>query len=419
MGRCVVVAVLVLAAASAGAEPVAVPEPSELALRWYRSGIALWAGGTLLSLAIPFAIFASGLSARLRDLATAGGRRGLFAASAIYAACFVALVSLLELPWSWYVGFVRPHAYGVSSQSLAKWSTDLAIETVLLAGIAALLLWLPLALVRRFPRRWWLACAGLSLPLAAFFLLVHPVWVAPLFNRFGSMQDHSLEARILALAEDAGIEGSRVFEVNKSVDTPMMNAYVTGIGGTKRIVLWDTLTSKLSPAEALAVMGHEMGHYVLHHVLLAIALTPLFVGAALYVVQRAVPPLLRRFAARTGVRDLGDLAAVPLAIALLQLAAFALNPAACAVSRGVEHEADRFALELTRDNEAMARAFVALQASNLGHPRPARWLVWARYTHPPLGDRIDFANAYRPWETGEPLRYADRFTPRDAPRSTP
>ncbi len=401
------IAVLALAAA-ASAEPIAVPEPSELALRWYRSGIWLWIAGTLLSWAIPLAIFASGISARLRDVAARGGR-GLFATSAIFAVLFTLLTSAARLPFSWYVGFARPHAYGLSAQSFAKWASDFAISLALSALVTALLLWLPYWLLRRSPRRWWLWCAGLSLPLAAFVMLVQPIWVAPLFNDFGPMQDRALETRILSLADAAGIEGSRVFEVDKSVDTKTLNAYVTGLGDTKRIVLWDTLTARLTPEETLGVMGHEMGHYVLHHVLLFVLLAPFGVGVALYTVQRTAPALLRRLAGRSRVSELGDVASLPLLLVLAQLVSFALNPVGNAISRHIEHEADRFTLELTRDNEAVARAFVQLQTSNLGHPRPAGWLVWLRYTHPPLGERIDFANAYRPWETGEPLRYEDRF----------
>ena len=140
--------------------------------------------------------------------------------------------------------------------------------------------------MRRSPRRWWLYTSLLSLPVMVFVILLEPIWIAPLFNRFGPMKDKQLEARILALAQRAGIEGGRVFEVDKSVDTKMLNAYVTGLLGSKRIVLWDTLLAKMDSRQVLFVVAHEMGHYVLHHVLLGILLGFVGILVGLYLVHR-------------------------------------------------------------------------------------------------------------------------------------
>ena len=127
-----------------------------------------------------------------------------------------------------------------------------------------------------------------------FVMLVEPIWVAPLFNHFGPMNDKQLEAQILALADEAGIEGGRVFEVNKSVDTKAVNAYVTGLGSSKRIVLWDTLLAKLDARQVRVVMAHEMGHYVLDHVMQGLLAGFCGILVALYVVYRAANFLLRR-----------------------------------------------------------------------------------------------------------------------------
>jgi Zn-dependent protease with chaperone function len=132
--------------------------------------------------------------------------------------------------------------------------------------IAVSVLWVPYLLLRRSPRRWWLWTSLAAVPFLILMLLVQPVLIAPLFDDFGPMQDKALEARILALAERAGIDGGQVFEVNKSADTDAVNAYVGGLFGTQRIVLWDTLLARLAPAQVLVVMGHEMGHFVLGHI---------------------------------------------------------------------------------------------------------------------------------------------------------
>jgi Zn-dependent protease with chaperone function len=200
-----------------------------------------------------------------------------------------------------------------------------------------------------------------------------------------------------------------VYEVDKSVDTKAVNAYVIGLLGTKRIVLWDTLLEKLPEKEVLFIMGHEMGHYVLGHVVQGILVASGLVVITLLFVHLASGPILRLFALRFGFNRLSDIASLPLVIFLVNFALLFVMPVGLAFSRHVEHEADRFGLEITKDNEAAAKSFVALQKENLGVPRP-NWLyeIW-RGSHPSLGDRIDFCNGYRPWDTGEPLRYGYLF----------
>jgi Zn-dependent protease with chaperone function len=200
-----------------------------------------------------------------------------------------------------------------------------------------------------------------------------------------------------------------VFEVNKSVDTKAVNAYVAGLFGTKRIVLWDTIIAKLTPRELLTVMGHEMGHYVLGHVPKTVAFLALLILLMLYLAHRTAGFFFSRFAPRMGFASLADIAALPLLMLLSNLFSFLIVPAALAYSRHNEHEADRFALEVTRDNHAFGTAFVKLQTENLGNPRPGLLYVLWRAGHPTIGQRIDFANGYAPWRTGEALRYEKLF----------
>jgi len=223
------------------------------------------------------------------------------------------------------------------------------------------------------------------------------------------MKDKGLEQKILALADRAGIEGGRVYEVEKSVDTKTVNAYVNGFANTKRIVLWDTIIRKLSERELLFVMGHEMGHFVLGHVRQIIVIACLLVIFGLWVVHRTAQALITKYGQRWGFTELSDVASYPLIIVLFSLTTFALTPALLAFTRHNEAEADRFGIEITRDNRAAAMAFVKLQEENLAVPRPSLLYKLWRSTHPPIGERIDFFNAYRPWTTGEPLRYEKHF----------
>ena len=393
------------------AAAVAVPEPSEKALDYYRSGNVLWIVSQLVALAIPAVILFTGLSAKIRRLAGRIGRRWFFIVG-VYFLLYGLLEYVLRLPLAFYAGYVRPHAYGLSNLTWQKWWGDSLKGLAVAAVFGGLLVWIPYLLVRSSPRRWWLYTSLCSLPVMFFVMLVEPIWIAPLFNRFGPMHDKPLEARILALAQRAGIDGSHVFEVDKSTDTKTLNAYVTGLLGTRRIVLWDTLLAKLDAGEVLCVMGHEMGHYVLHHVFLGILAGFAGILAGLYLVYRLSGGLLGRFKTRLGFEDLSDVASLPLILLLLHLVALLLMPAGLAVSRHLEHEADRFGLELTRDNHAAAAAFVRLQAENLGNPRPGLLFILWRADHPPLAQRIEFANSYHPWTEGKPGRYDRLFRAR-------
>jgi STE24 endopeptidase len=391
-----------------GQSQVTVPEPSRLALEYYRTGNVLWVVDTTVAIVLPAILLFSGASSYLRRVASRIGRRWL-PTLVLYALGFVLVYAVLTLPLAYYEDFVRQHAYGLSNQTGAKWLGDWLKSLAVSALGLSLVLWIPYGLLRRSPGRWWLYAGLATAPIAALLLVVSPIWIDPLFNRFERMQDRVLEHRILDLAQRAGIAGSRVYQVQKSVDTKTVNAYVTGIGATKRIVLWDTILTKLGTDQILFVMAHEMGHFVLHHTLSIILASTLLVTASLYVVHRLASSLIARFSSRFGFAQLSDVASFPLLLWLGTLVTLVSTPAVLALSRHQEHEADRFALELTRNNRVAATTFVRLQQENLSIPRPGALFTFWRASHPALGDRVDFANSYRPWAEGKPLRYARYF----------
>lgn len=394
--------------AAAGSGPVAVPEPGARAIRFHRTGLRLWFVARAWGLGVPALILFTGASARLRRIASGRGRPWPVVVGA-YAVLFLGAEFLLKLPLRYYAGFVRLHEYGLSVQPFGRWLGDafkgLAVEMV---G-AVLLLWIPYLLMARSPRRWWLYTGLLALPVGGFSALIAPVVVDPLFNDFGPMKDRRLEAKIDALARRAGIDGGKIYEVDKSRDTTTSNAYVTGLMGTRRIVLWDTLLANLDDDEVLVVMGHEMGHYVLNHVARGLVLSSVGTIGLLYLIHAAANRLIRRFRGRFGFDRLSDIASVPLVLLLGQAMILAGAPAINAFSRQMEREADRFALEITRANRAAATGFVKLQRDNLSIPYPDPFSRLWRSTHPAIGERIEFCNHYRPWESGEPLRYGALF----------
>ena len=264
---------------------VAVPEPTPQALSYYRSGNLLWVIGNTWDLLIPSLLLFVGVSARIRDWAQRIGRKWFFIIG-LYFIAFSLIIFLVDLPLSYYQGFVRQHAYGLSNQTFGKWAQDEVTGLLIGTVVGVLFLWVPYLLLVKSPRRWWFYTGLLAIPFIVLVSLVQPIWIDPLFNTFGPMKDKTLEADILTLAERAGIEGGRVFEVAKSEDTNAINAYVNGFGATKRIVLWDTILAKLNREQLLVVMGHEMGHYVLGHTWKLILSLSALIIAALYVVHR-------------------------------------------------------------------------------------------------------------------------------------
>jgi Zn-dependent protease with chaperone function len=391
--------------------PVQVPAPSDKALRYHHGNTTIWATEQLLSIALPLLLLFTGLSAWLRSVAgqVAGGR--FYPTLAIYFVLLSVLLFVLELPLAYFIGFAREHAYGLSTQHLSKWAGDQAKGLGVGVVMGLLVLWVPYLLLAKSPQRWWLWTSALALPFYTLTLIVTPLWIAPLFNKFGPMKDKVLEADVLAVARRAGVEGARVFEVNKSVDTTKVNAYVTGVGGSKRIVLWDTLIARLSPAQAQYVVGHELGHYVLGHVWTSILLSTVLTFLGLFGAHRLSGLVLHHFGDRMGFHQLADVASMPLLMLLLTLFSLAITPAALAFSRYHEREADRFGLELTHDNHAAATAFVTLQEQNLAIPRPSLLYKIFRASHPPIGERVDFINSYRPWTQGQAGRYQHLLAP--------
>jgi STE24 endopeptidase len=375
---------------------VSVPEPSDEALHYYNGGNWLWMINRLWAVIVPGVLAFSGFSARLRNLAQRMGR-GWFLTIGLYIIMFLGIVYIINLPLLYYQGFVRQHAYGLSNQTLTRWLRNSVVRLVVDMAVAFALLWAPYLLLARSPRRWWLYAAICSVPFLFVTMLVVPVFYDPLFNKFGPMKNKELERSILALASRAGIEGSRVFEVDKSADTNAVNAYVTGFWQSKRIVLWDTTIKKLSEPELLVVMGHEMGHYALGHVVRSILMSSIVTLVGLFMVDRLWRWIVVRYRDRLGFDQLADIASVPLMIMLLEVAFLVLSPIALAYSRHQEHEADEYALKLTRTNHSAGTAHVKLLTENLGNPRPGLFYKIFRASHPSAGERIDFANSYHPW----------------------
>ncbi|HUJ14636.1 MAG TPA: M48 family metallopeptidase [Thermoanaerobaculia bacterium] len=351
---------------------------------------ALYFIGFFYSVAVLVVILRSGMSVRLRDIAARA--KWPFVISMAYFALLSVATTIFEFPLSFYGGFVLPHQFHLTTQSLGGWLGDFgkgfAVDVLIGAFVAALAL-----LAIRRVRRWWIVLWLGSIPLIILGVIITPLVIDPLFNKFEPLKDVRLRNDLLAEAARAGIEGSRVYQVDKSKQTTTMNAYVTGIGPSKRIVIWDTLLAKMDHDEILAVMGHEMGHYVLHHIWIGVGFGVAVSFFGFLIAQWIYDRGLRWW----GFTDRADPAALPWLLLVAAVITFLLSPLTNGFSRHIEHEADRFGLDLTHLNEATASAEVKFAEDSKQDPSPPRFIEWWRYTHPSAQERIDFALRYHPW----------------------
>ena len=365
--------------------PVVTPQMT----RYSRTRYALYFAGTAYELLALWGVLATGLSAHLRRVVQPL-RFSFFRLAGYYALLTLVLI-VVHAPLTWYSGYYLEHAYGLSSQGVGAWLGDLVKGVAVDIATTVPILWLLFWLITRSPRRWALWFWGALIPLIAFGIFVSPLVVDPLFNKFTPMPSGPLKTQIEALAAKAGIPNAPVYVVDKSKQTHSTNAYVTGIGSSARIVIWDTTLQRMPQDQILAVVGHEMGHYVLKHLYWGFLMSVGGLLLLLPLAQRFAEGLIGRFGPRWGVSGLTDYAATPALLLTMALFSFFLAPVTSGVSREIEHQADAYGLQVTGDRRAMARAFVSLSEQNLSDPDPPAFVKFWLFTHPPLRERIDFA----------------------------
>ncbi len=392
------------------ASTLAVPVPGERAVRRYHATVIVEGAAILWSFLAPTLFLFTGWSARIRSWAARQHKNWYFT-FVLYGLAFGLLFFLLNLPLNYCASFVFPHHFDLTNQTFSRWlGVNLkGMAIILVIGLAVG--WIPFLIVKKSPRRWWL-WLGLLVPL---FLCVQyyirPVLIDPLFHQFRPLQDKALESKVLALAARAGIEGSRVYEVDMSLDTREDKAYVTGLLGTRRIVFGDTMLKDFNDDQVLFILAHEMGHYVLYHVIGWTASVTLMAFLSLYTWYWLAGPVIRRCKYWWGFDTLSDFAALPLFVLAFRLSVMADRPVCMAYSRHAEHEADCFGLELTQNNDAATTAFIKLVQNAVFVYRPSPIIQFWYGSHPTPAERIDFFNTYRPWATGQPSKYSDYMKP--------
>ena len=306
--------------------------------------------------------------------------------AALAGAATALLLVAAGLPVGFVHGYINQHAWGLATQDIGAWASDRLRSAALSAVMAAVAAVAFFGVVRWQPRTWWgwgwLVFTALN--AAAAFLW--PLVVAPLFNRFTPLEDGSLRQRVVGLADAAGIDVGEVLVADASRRSTIENAYVAGFGGSKRIVLYDTLVSAGGERETEFVVAHELGHRIERHVVknLMIASAGLAAGfgALLWLSARSGPW------SWAGAAGIGDLRALPLLVLLVLVANLVALPVETAISRRFEARADEIALELTGDPDTAVRVFRRLAFSNLADLRPPAPVRWFFFHHPPPADRI-------------------------------
>lgn len=400
---------LIAAVPALADEPVPVPQPTPEALAYHHGQDMFWLADQALGFILPAIILFTGWSAGIRRWAgrMTGGR--WYPTLALYAAIFVVISAIVELPLAYERDFVFAHAYDQSNQTMGKFLHDQGFGLIVQVIIIALVIWIPFLLIKRSPKRWWLWSTIALTPVMIVGIVLAPIFISPLFNTFTPLPDGELKTKIEAEVGRGGLDHPNILKMDRSTDSKTFGAYVTGLGSTARIVIYDTALTALDDREILFVIGHETKHYLLNDVWKLVGINVVLLLFGFFAVDRLARAAIRRWSGPFGFTELSDPAALPLLLIVFGLAALVATPILNVASRHIEHEADRFGLELTQDNHAAASAFLKRNNEAMGVPYPG-WLERTfRLDHPSLGDRITFANSYHPWAEGKPLVYGDRI----------
>ena len=301
----------------------------------------------------------SRLSVRMRNLADRiAGRRPL--QTGLYWAQYLALSYLLTFPLTIYEGFIREHQYGLSNLTFGAWVSDESKNLALGMILGSLVVMSLFGIVRRLPGTWHVWGAAAAILFQAVAIVIGPVFIAPLFNKYSLLNDLRMRDQILRIARQNGIPATDVYEVNASRQSNRVSANVSGFLGTERITLNDNLLNRASPEAVLAVMGHEMGHYVLNHIYKLLLYFAVLIALSFALLRRALDWSLARWGSRWGIRGVGDPAVVPLVVLILSAVSFVYTPVNNTLVRTQEYEADIFGLNTARQPDGFAEAALLL-----------------------------------------------------------
>jgi Zn-dependent protease with chaperone function len=353
-----------------------------------------------------------GTAAKFRDWAESVSDKRWIQAL-VFVPLLVLTADVVALPLRLY-GHVLSRRYEMSVERWDSWLLDWTKEQLLMVGFALIFALILCAIMRRSPQRWWLYLWFAALPVVLFLVFISPWLVDPLFNKFEPLQvEHpDLVAAIENLTRHAGvpIPADRMFLMRASEKTNEVDAYVTGLGASKRVVIWDTTIQKATTNETLFIVGHELGHYVLGHIWKGFLFAAALMLLGFYALFRALHWTLGRWSGDWRIYGPEDWASFAVLLLLVEMGMFLAAPLVNGFSRFEEHAADVYGLEVTHgiipdSSEVAAQSFQVLGEVDLADPNPPEFITFWLYSHPPLAERLVFAHSYDPWSEGEAPKY--------------
>jgi STE24 endopeptidase len=382
------------------------------AVAYSRAGYTLYFISYFLSGLLLFLILRLGWAAKFRDIAENASDKKWIQGFVFVPLLFLT-IGVLKLPVHLYWHALSLH-YEQSIQGWGSWFWDWTKGELLDTVFGIVLVLILFAVMRRSPRRWWLYFWFPAVLILFGLIVITPLVIDPLFNRFEPLSDKhaDLVAAIENLTKHAGVPISRdrMFLMVASQKTNAINAYVTGLGASKRVVIWDTTIQKMSNEEALFIVAHELGHYILGHVRQGFLVGAAGLLLALYLLFRGLHWALDRWGKDWKLYGQEDWASLAVLLLLLQALLFVSSPVISGYSRMQEHAADVYGLEVIHglvpnSEEVAAHAFQVLGELDLSDPNPPPFITFWLYSHPPLAERLVFAHSYDPWSKGESPKY--------------
>jgi STE24 endopeptidase len=359
---------------------------------YYTGGYWMQLWDLLAGLAVAVVLMSGRRAARLRDWARRVGR-GPVRRDMLFGAVYVAASTLLTLPLAAYEGWWREQAYGMSTQTFFAWLGEAALVQLFNMTLTALIVAGLYALIRRAGARWWIWSTAGSLAVLVLIVAISPVLIEPAFNTYKPVEDGPIKSAVLQMAHADGVPVDNVYVFDASRQTTRISANVAGLFGSAAVRLNDNLLRRTSEAEIRAVMGHELGHYVMNHIAKTMAmLTPLlFIGFA--IAQWAMKRLLARYAGSTGVTRIDDVAGLPMLAAVFSVFLALATPINNSITRVQEAEADQFGLNLSREPHGFAEAQLRLVEYRKADPGPVEEFIF--FHHPSTRHRIHDAMRWR------------------------
>jgi len=352
--------------------------------------LVLW--DFLYASAIYLILLQTGLSAKMRDFALRLSRFR-WVQVMIYIVLYLLIATILGFPLEYYENFVREHQYGLATQTFGPWMGDEAKALLVNLVMAALVAPLLFLIVRKNPRTWWIWGALAAFALTIVAVAIGPVFLQPIFNKVERLNDPRITAPILRMAHANGIPTNDVWQIDASKQTNRMSANVSGFANTMRITLNDNLLRRGSPEEIQAVMGHEMGHYVLNHISKALIFFFIVIFASFAYLYWGLGWALARWGERWKIREVSDPAVLPLVMLMSGVLFFALTPILNTQTRSQEKEADMFGINTSRQPDGFAQAAIHLGEYRKMKPGPVE--EWIFFDHPSGYNRIHSAMVWK------------------------